>query len=738
MNGQPKQVYAFGPFRFDPEEHLLVRDGKAIPLAPKVVETLLLFVQNAGRLIEKDDLMRRVWPSTFVEEGNLNKNIFTLRKTLGQWDGGLEYIETVPKRGYRFVAPVKLERETDAKPQLAAEMVSNFQDTTARASLNATRVTAILVAAGAIGLYLFWFVRRQQPAPEPKVSQLTANSSDNPVTSSSISPDGKYLAFTDKTERMRVKLIGTDETEAISEPESLKGIPVAWEIVGWFPDGTRFLANLHSPQSYPWTEYVPANVEDTSIWIVSLLGGVPRKLRDSARAFSVSPDGSLLAFGTGTSELGNREIWLMDPGGQQARKLYDTDGDTAISNLQWSRDGQRTIYLKRGRSHSALISRDLNGGPPTTVLSISNPDELKDFIWLRDGRLIYAISEDQEINSCNYWQFKIDTGTGEPIGRPRRVTNWSGFCLYRASATADGKRLVFHKWARRTTVYVADTEVDHAWATSTKHLTLNEYVNAAETWTPDSKALIFRSWRNGHLRLFKQAVDSDTEEPVLIGAANVGGTSISPDGSWLFYLDCGKGGDCDLPTTSLMRIPIQGGTPQQVLTSDTYGRPRCAVSPSLLCVIAEQSEDGKPLIFTAFDALMGRGHELTRFETEPGASYTWGLAPDGSHVAVLKNGDARIHVLSLNGQASREIAVKRWNHLAGVYWAADGKSWFVCGLTQSGSVLLHVDLQGRPAPVWKEKGMTIAYGLPSPDGRRLAIVGTTITSNVWIMEIFQI
>jgi TolB-like protein/DNA-binding winged helix-turn-helix (wHTH) protein/Tfp pilus assembly protein PilF len=122
MNRQAKHFYTFGPFRFDPEERLLLRDGKPVPLAPKVMETLLLLVQNAGHLVDKDDLMKRVWPDAFVEEGNLNKNIFLLRKVLGQWDGGLEYIETVSKRGYRFAASVNqgTEAATSSPPQTAA------------------------------------------------------------------------------------------------------------------------------------------------------------------------------------------------------------------------------------------------------------------------------------------------------------------------------------------------------------------------------------------------------------------------------------------------------------------------------------------------------------------------------------------------------------------------------------------------------------------------------------------
>jgi serine/threonine protein kinase/Tol biopolymer transport system component len=135
MNGQTKHFYAFGPFRLDSENRVLVRDGTPVPLAPKVAETLLLLVESAGRLVDKDDLIKRVWPDAFVEEGNLNKNIFVLRKVLGEWDGGREYIETVPKRGYRFIAPVNevthaevsLQSHPSAGANLIGKKVSHYR-----------------------------------------------------------------------------------------------------------------------------------------------------------------------------------------------------------------------------------------------------------------------------------------------------------------------------------------------------------------------------------------------------------------------------------------------------------------------------------------------------------------------------------------------------------------------------------------------------------------------------------
>ena len=107
MSKQVKQLYEFGPFCLDPVEHTLFRDGRPIPLRPKVFDLLLVLVENRGHLLDKDQLMSAVWAEQFVEEGNLNKNISMLRQALGESDSGAGFIETVPKRGYRFIADVR-------------------------------------------------------------------------------------------------------------------------------------------------------------------------------------------------------------------------------------------------------------------------------------------------------------------------------------------------------------------------------------------------------------------------------------------------------------------------------------------------------------------------------------------------------------------------------------------------------------------------------------------------------
>lgn len=99
-------IYQFGPFQLDSAERLLRKGDRPIPLTPKAFDTLVLLVQNQGRLLDKDTILRTIWPDTFVEEATLAQNIFTLRKALGETNGGSHFIETVPKRGYRFVGQV--------------------------------------------------------------------------------------------------------------------------------------------------------------------------------------------------------------------------------------------------------------------------------------------------------------------------------------------------------------------------------------------------------------------------------------------------------------------------------------------------------------------------------------------------------------------------------------------------------------------------------------------------------
>ena len=121
------RLYEFGPFRLDPIERTLLRGNEIVPLTAKAFDTLYLLVRNSGHVLEKDEMIRALWPDTFVEEGSLSNNIFLLRKALGE---NPSFIETVPRRGYRFVgaalqlphaAPPRLEGSSGDQPELAQQ-----------------------------------------------------------------------------------------------------------------------------------------------------------------------------------------------------------------------------------------------------------------------------------------------------------------------------------------------------------------------------------------------------------------------------------------------------------------------------------------------------------------------------------------------------------------------------------------------------------------------------------------
>jgi DNA-binding winged helix-turn-helix (wHTH) protein/TolB-like protein len=106
MGQKTKHFYEFGAYRLDLMNRLLLRDSEVVPLPPKSFDILLALVKESGQVLQKDELMQRVWPDTFVEEANLSNHVFTLRKALGEDKNGAKYIETIPRRGYRFVAQV--------------------------------------------------------------------------------------------------------------------------------------------------------------------------------------------------------------------------------------------------------------------------------------------------------------------------------------------------------------------------------------------------------------------------------------------------------------------------------------------------------------------------------------------------------------------------------------------------------------------------------------------------------
>ena len=651
---------------------------------------------------------------------------------------------TIPSKLEEIVNKL-LEKDRDLRYQSASEICADLKRLKQQIQPKSPglrwkiALTVILLLGASV---TSWFVTHPAPSrpglPPLKQREITVNSLENAVNGGTISPDGTRLVYSD-AKGLYIKSMESRETRIIPQPDGFNNQDgnVQWEIVSWFPDGLRFLANARpsGEDQESWS------AQDTSVWIFPLLGEAPRRLRDHAAASAVSPDGSLLLFEANKGRLGDREIWLMDSDGENARKLYEADGDSALGGPVWSPDGKRILYARIDATSISFITRDLQGGIPTTLLATPPSEEINDFNWLPDGRLIYSMAEPEVIGgrtSCNFWEMRLDAHTGKPVEKPRRLTSWTGFCMAGTSVTADGKKFVFMKWASRVTTYVADLDRGGTRIAASRHFTLNETVDRPLDWTADGKALIIDSDRAGPDGIYKQSLDEDNAHPL---DANLdlhakqhlwGFPRATPDGNWVFYF---RAKPDDAQGLQVMRIPITGGTSQLVSTARHNSKILCARPPSDLCAIAEPSEDHKELIVTGFDPMKGRGPELARLALDPNEDgWFLDLSRDGTRIAAIRGPASPIYILSLRSEAMSEIHVKGWRYLSSLNWAADGKGLFVVAGPQSDGTLLYVDFRGRSNVLWKH--VLPFSSMASPDGRHLAIPDHIVPRNLWMMQDF--
>jgi Tol biopolymer transport system component len=387
---------------------------------------------------------------------------------------------------------------------------------------------------------------------------------------------------------------------------------------------------------------------------------------------------------------------------------------------------------------------------------------LRGWEWLPGGRVIF-IAGDNDVNgySCNYWEIWVDEHTGKPRTAPQRLTTWAGFCMEAMTATADYRQIAFLRASFSENVLVADLAAGGTRITNPGRLTASEGIEYPMAWTADSRSVIFHSNRNGPIGIFKQALD-ETEPRMIVmgtGAYTPIASTLSPDGMSLIYILApnDEGGKLS-PPKQVMRVPLAGGKPTLLLNTRLLGSPRCVRWPAKLCVIAEPSVDGKELIFSTLDPIKGRGGELMRFAVDGEGIYSWDLSPDGERIAIAKQSSTQFDILFLHGKTARTVIVKGWNigvdrprggrdpvRGADFIWATDGKGFYVSSGPVEASALLFVDLQGNASVVWEQKGGKApggrggfpgAWGIPSPDGKHLAILSWNRNRNVWLMENF--
>jgi hypothetical protein len=186
-----------------------------------------------------------------------------------------------------------------------------------------------------------------------------------------------------------------------------------------------------------------------------------------------------------------------------------------------------------------------------------------------------------------------------------------------------------------------------------------------------------------------------------------------------------------------MRVPIDGGTPEQIMTGRFYPGIRCTAARTNFCVFAQLPDNSNELIFWSFDPVKGRGKELGRLRVDTKKSYNWALSPDGQLISAgVGEAESTVYLLRSDGRKAHNIEIKGWPDLDYMDFSVDGKGLFMTSTSNGVSTLLFVDLTGKAHPLWQPKSPTVGWAIATRDGRRLAILGQTENSNVWMIRGF--
>jgi DNA-binding winged helix-turn-helix (wHTH) protein/Tol biopolymer transport system component len=367
-------LFKFGPFILNAATKTIRNGEQNIPMPPKVFDTLLALVERRGEVVTKDQLMQALWPDSFVEESNLTQNVFVLRRALGRAPGDQEYIQTLPKRGYRISVPVE---ELDA-PAGDLKSPAAAIERPKRSYLSRPAVIIAGIALGTIGLLTMILLRTQPIRPPlPNFSQLTRDGSDKRGltgllggTNAPLATDGSRVYFT----------AGTASSMFIAEVSVAGGetakIPLPFSSI--LLDFSRVRSELLVGEILD-----PAT--DTPLWAVPVPAGNPRRLgRLSARDAAWSRDGHRIAFTHAN------ELYLADEFGGGQRKLAD------LPDLgwrpRWSPDGK---YLRLTVADPKRLSQSIWEVPVDTgrvrplLANWNNPSAECCGEWAADGRLFF-------------------------------------------------------------------------------------------------------------------------------------------------------------------------------------------------------------------------------------------------------------------------------------------------------------------------------------------------------------
>lgn len=719
----------FGTFEVDLRAGELRRNGSKVKVQEQPFQILAMLLARPGQVVTREELQKKLWPSDiFVDfDRSLNAAIRRLRDALGDSAENPRFVETVARRGYRFLAPVN---------GAALNVVSQpaFQNPARPKQFRIFLAVAALLLCAAVGVVLaYWRHESNQTrsiAINPR--RLTASSEENPVLGAAISPDGKYLAFADKT-GFYLRQIDTGETHALSLPSGFRPVPAAW-----YPDGTHLIAT--------WVE---GPTSPSSLWQISILGGTPRKLIADGRLPAISGNGEQIALVKGPKHAD--ELWIMQADGEDPRQLVACSM-CSFGIPAWSPDGRAIAYVvsrygKDWRVNSAVDLFELGSHRQDTIFSADNrqdriASEIKlgpALVWTSDNLLVYSISEPPpNQDDSNVWSVLLDSHR-HIAGTAIRLTAAPDEVVA-LSASKDAKRITYTKSYLSPGIYVSDLNPTADRVTRTERLTLDNWRDYPFAWTGDSKALLFSSDRDGTFHIFKQQLGDGVAELLVGGSEELSLPRLAPDNTTILFEIWPPLGTPELPRR-IMRLPAPGGPPQAVVQHAGLGNMQCARPPSNLCLYDLRSPTR--LSFFRFDPISGKNEELPQIalQDENSYAYNWTLSPDGKILAVAKGKvveNSSVTFVALDDGSKHTVSTEAWAGINSIDFAADNRSVWASAYTNTGKwALLNIDLQGHTKTILEDAQMIIGWAIPSPDGKHLAFWKARGTSNVWMLEGFS-
>jgi Tol biopolymer transport system component/DNA-binding winged helix-turn-helix (wHTH) protein len=539
------KTYEFGEWRLDPAEHLLSRSGSRVSLGPKIFDTLLVLVENAGRLVTKDEFMKRVWPDSFVEDLALTQNISQLRKTLG--NGEEPVIETVPKRGYRLLVPVTV-RERTQSVDPAAEGKS--AGVTSRIRLS--RVAYYSGLAAVVGaLVVAALIAANRNSRTLRASNFVQITNDGQAKQGPIVSDGLRLYFREGASNHYILAqAAVTGGEATALPTPLQ----APYILDMAPNGSELFVGSSGPETS--TSVTASNTGSMPpLWIFSLPGGALRRAghaaadaatwsangsemafvdgavvyrarSDGSDAKEVarlpgtgswlrwSPDGSRLGLTVFDKTTGQSSLWevlLSDKAAQRLLGAWNERGSECCGD--WTADGKFFVFQATREGKTDIWALAANSGQPVQLTS-GQINSLAPFVS-ENGKKLYVIGEQQRGELSRY-----DSKAGE------FVPYLSGISAEFLDFSKDGQWVTYVAFPEQT---LWRSRID---GRERLRLTSNPVRAVFPQWSPDGKRIAFFDVAPGKpWRIYLISSDGGVPEPMLNESRNEMDPTWSPDGT---------------------------------------------------------------------------------------------------------------------------------------------------------------------------------------------------------------